>query len=65
MFSGVCNGLAAYFGIDPTFVRLGFVLLTVFGGTGVLIYLVMVIVVPEASTPEEFWRTGSRGSCSG
>jgi phage shock protein PspC (stress-responsive transcriptional regulator) len=53
MVSGVCNGLAAYFGIDPTFVRLAFVLLTVFGGTGVLIYLVMVIVVPEAHTPEE------------
>ncbi len=53
MISGVCNGLGAYFNIDPTLVRLGFVLLTVFGGTGVVIYLVLSIVVPEARSPEE------------
>jgi phage shock protein PspC (stress-responsive transcriptional regulator) len=51
--SGVCNGIAAYLNIDPTLVRLGFVLLTIFWGTGLLVYVVMAFVVPEANTPEE------------
>jgi phage shock protein PspC (stress-responsive transcriptional regulator) len=45
--AGVCAGLAAYFGIDPTLVRLAFALLTIFGGAGVLVYLVAWIVIPE------------------
>jgi phage shock protein PspC (stress-responsive transcriptional regulator) len=53
MLAGVCNGIAAYFNLDPTLVRLGFVLLTIFWGTGVLVYVVMAIVVPEACSPEE------------
>jgi phage shock protein PspC (stress-responsive transcriptional regulator) len=51
--SGVCTGIAAYLNLDPTLVRLTFVLLTFFWGTGLFIYLVMVIVVPEARSPEE------------
>ena len=53
MIAGVCNGIAAYVNIDPTLVRLAFVLLTILWGTGMLVYLVMVIVVPEARSPEE------------
>jgi phage shock protein PspC (stress-responsive transcriptional regulator) len=53
MIAGVCNGVAAYLNIDPTFVRLAFVLLTLLWGSGVLVYLVMAIVVPEALSPEE------------
>jgi phage shock protein C len=45
--AGVCAGLAAYFNVDPTLVRLAFALLTIFGGAGVLIYLVAWIVIPE------------------
>jgi phage shock protein C len=45
--AGVCAGLAAYFGIDPTLVRLAFALFTIFGGAGVLLYLVAWIVIPE------------------
>ena len=45
--AGVCAGLAAYFGIDPTLVRLAFALFTVFGGAGVLLYLVAWVVIPE------------------
>ena len=45
--AGVCAGLAAYFGVDPTLVRLAFALVTVFGGIGVLLYLVAWIVIPE------------------
>ena len=41
------RGLAAYFGVDPTLVRLAFALVTVFGGLGVLIYLCAWVVIPE------------------
>ena len=45
--AGVCAGLAAYLGIDPTLVRLGFVVLTVFGALGILLYLGAWLVIPE------------------
>ena len=54
MLSGVCNGLAAYFGIDATLVRVIFVVFAVLtGGIGVAVYLVMMIVVPVAVTAEQ------------
>ena len=53
MISGVCNGLAAYFNIDPTFVRVAFVLMALFHGTGVLLYLLLLVLVPYAKTSEE------------
>src|SRR5512135_1783471 len=46
MVGGVCGGLGKYFGIDPTLVRLVFVLLAVFGGGGVLLYIILWIVIP-------------------
>ena len=45
--AGVCAGIAAYFGIDPTLVRLAFAVFTIFGGAGILIYLFAWIVIPE------------------
>lgn len=60
MIAGVCNGLAAYFGIDPTIVRLVFVLLLFLsGGLIAIAYLVLMFVIPEAKTPEE--RAAARG----
>lgn len=53
MISGVCNGIGAYFKVDPTFVRLGFIVLTFFWGMGLLVYLVMAFVIPRANSPEE------------
>jgi phage shock protein C len=47
LVAGVCAGIAAYFGIDPTLVRLAFVFLTVFGGFGVLLYLGAWLVIPD------------------
>ena len=46
MLGGVCAGLGEYLGIDPTLVRLGFVLLALLAGHGILVYLIMWIVVP-------------------
>lgn len=49
--SGVCGGLAEYFGIDPTIVRLAFVVLTIFGsGVPILLYIGLLIAMPG---PEE------------
>ena len=45
---GVCGGLAEYFDIDPTVIRLIFVFLTLFGGGGVLIYLICALVIPKS-----------------
>lgn len=44
--AGVCGGLADYFEIDPTWMRLLFLLLFVFGGSSFLVYLIMWIVMP-------------------
>lgn len=45
--AGVCAGLADYLGIDVTIVRLVFAALTIFGGAGVLLYVIAWAVVPE------------------
>jgi phage shock protein C len=49
MIAGVCGGLADYFNIDATLVRVLFLLLAVFGGTGLVIYIVMWVIVPDIS----------------
>jgi phage shock protein PspC (stress-responsive transcriptional regulator) len=47
--SGVAAGIADYFGIDPTIVRIAFVVAAIFGqGTGVLLYLILSMVLPNA-----------------
>ena len=45
---GVCSGLAAYFGIDTTVVRIIVLLLFLFGGVGFLAYIILWIVIPKA-----------------
>ena len=48
MIGGVCAGIANYFGVDPTLIRLAWVLMTIFSlGTGMLGYLVMWIIMPR------------------
>ena len=48
MIDGVCGGIAEYFGIDPTLIRLGAVLLTCAGGSGVLAYIIAAVIIPRA-----------------
>ncbi|MEZ5236792.1 MAG: PspC domain-containing protein [Acidimicrobiales bacterium] len=50
--AGVCAGLARYAGVDQVLVRLGFVLLTVLGGSGLLLYLVAWVIMPKADPHE-------------
>jgi phage shock protein PspC (stress-responsive transcriptional regulator) len=47
MLAGVCEGLARYFDVNPALYRVGFVVLTLLGGAGILIYLAAVLVIPE------------------
>ena len=47
MMAGVCGGLGRYLGVDPTLIRLAFVLLLLFGiGSGLLVYLAMMLIMP-------------------
>lgn len=48
--AGVCSGLATYFDIDPTIIRLIFVILVISGGSGVLAYIILWVVTEEADT---------------
>jgi len=50
MIGGVCGGLASYFNIDPTIVRVAMVLITLAWGTGLLVYLLLWAVLPETYT---------------
>lgn len=49
MLCGVCAGIAEYFGIDPTLVRLAWVLFCALGGSGVLAYILSTIIIPPES----------------
>ncbi len=48
MIAGVCGGLAEYLEIDPVIVRIAFVVFALLGGPGILVYIILWIVMPEA-----------------
>jgi phage shock protein PspC (stress-responsive transcriptional regulator) len=50
IIGGVCSGMGAYWDIDPVIVRIIFVALALGGGLGLLVYLILYIVIPEAKT---------------
>lgn len=52
MVAGVCGGIAEYFDMDPTIVRLIFIILVCCVGTGVLAYIVAAIIMPVKSEVE-------------
>lgn len=45
---GVCAGVGEYMDLDPTLIRLAFVLLFFFAGGGVLLYIILALVMPKA-----------------
>ena len=47
MIWGVCGGIANYFNIDPTLVRLAFVLIAMGAGSGILAYIIAAIIIPD------------------
>lgn len=44
---GVCGGIAEYFDLDPTLVRLGWVIFCALGGSGLLAYIIAAIIMPK------------------
>lgn len=48
MLAGICGGLAEYFDVDPSLVRLATVLLCLYAGTGLLVYIIAAVIIPEA-----------------
>ena len=71
MIGGVASGLAETFNIDATLVRLAFVIVTLLGGSGVLVYLALWVILPRAEggtiAEEQYrkartWYDGRKGS---
>jgi phage shock protein PspC (stress-responsive transcriptional regulator) len=50
IIGGVCSGMGAYWNIDPLIIRIIFIALILAGGIGVMIYLILYVVLPEAKT---------------
>jgi phage shock protein C len=62
--AGICGGLGEYFAVDPVWFRIGFVVLALGGGSGILIYLLMWLIVQPA--PDGYSPPGTgRGSVTG
>lgn len=59
---GVCQGIGEYFSIDPVWVRLIFLILAIFNGIGITLYLIAAVAMPDART--EFDRSRLRGGSS-
>jgi phage shock protein C len=53
MVDGVCGGIAEYFEIDPVLVRIVWVLFTIFGGMGLIAYILAMIVIPRKPLESE------------
>ena len=52
MLAGVAEGVARYVGVDTTIVRIAFVVLTVFGGAGIPLYLAGVLLIPDEGSDQ-------------
>ncbi|MEJ8786595.1 PspC domain-containing protein [Peptoniphilus sp. EMRHCC_23] len=50
VFAGVCGGLGEYFGIDSNIVRVLWVLFALGGGSGLLVYIICALLIPEEAT---------------
>ena len=52
MLAGVCGGIAEYFNLDPTIVRVGYVLISIFSAAfpGILVYIILWVVMPPADS---------------
>lgn len=54
ILGGVCGGLGEYFGIDPTLIRLAWILFSIVYGSGVLAYIIAWIIIPR--NPKHRWH---------
>ena len=47
-FLGVCGGIGEYFEIDPTVIRVAWIIFSLLGGSGLLVYLIAALVMPDS-----------------
>lgn len=48
VIAGVCGGIAEYFNVDPTVVRLGWAVVSCFAGAGIIAYIAAALIIPES-----------------
>ena len=65
VIAGLCGGLGRYFGIDPVILRLVFVVLLLAGGSGILLYVVGWIAIPEERPGDELGAAAREGERRG
>lgn len=46
-FAGVCGGIGEYFNVDPTLIRLAWIIFCFAGGSGILAYIIAAVVIPS------------------
>ena len=64
MIDGVCGGISEYFTLDVTLVRVAWVLLTLLGGSGILLYIAAMILMPTNPSPIPAPASGNRTGAS-
>jgi phage shock protein PspC (stress-responsive transcriptional regulator) len=64
MIAGVCGGLGEFMNIDPVIVRIAFILLTIFGGIGFLLYLIGIIIIPKNPNQQAVVEAKSKNDTS-
>ena len=47
VLDGVCGGIAKYFGLDPTIIRVAWVIFSTLGGSGILAYIICALIIPR------------------
>jgi phage shock protein C len=57
--SGVCGGLAQYFDMDSTLIRIIWILFILFGGSGVLAYIICALIIPEEPYENDYYNSNN------
>ena len=65
VFAGVCGGIGNHLGVDPVWLRIAFVAMTLGGGAGVILYVLAILVIPEVGHDEVEYRHEPRKNVNG
>lgn len=61
VLAGVCGGIAEFFGIDPTLVRLAWAVMIFFGGSGLLLYIICALIIPNDTGDNYYGSSQNQG----
>jgi phage shock protein C len=62
VLAGICGGIGEYLNIDPTIIRIMMIVMTIFGGSGILLYAISFFVIPDSSAPQATSQTARPSS---